>query len=495
MFRPRPREGWLLAVVVAIGWALIPALPAVWRGDIIGQPYTDLYPSVWGMAQFVAGQPGLPLHTAQFGAPDGIGFYYSSPLHGWAALPLTWMGGTVFAYNASLVLARFATILVAYGAFSAMELQPWGALAAATVYGASPFFHGYAVEGIVEGTDGWTMALWVWMVLKQRRFLAPIAFALTVISSWYLGMVACLLAAGWGVRNRRAWASLVGGMLLATPMLYAFGHAFGGNTPLPDEIRSAMGAHIGIPSPGILAPVNVYALNAYVGFAVILLAAPSMSKNPALVAGVLVCALLSLGQGPWWHLPVLEMVRFPYRWHAGTLFCLAPMVGQTVDRLRFGWLGLLPLIEGLVLGPTEPVLPGAPTSVPALYRDVRGPILLEVPGPVSMPPGVINRSRPRARYLLFYQLSHGAHSPWTLDFNGISTAKNAPWLSSFAAFDPLSKATPGDLDLAGARAGGVSQIMVHRDELAGNAQAFEAALLGGGAVLLSVDGKLALYAL
>ena len=24
------------------------------------------------------------------------------------------------------------------------------------------FFHGYAVEGIVEGTDGWTLALWAW---------------------------------------------------------------------------------------------------------------------------------------------------------------------------------------------------------------------------------------------------------------------------------------------------------------------------------------------
>ncbi len=495
MFRPRPRDGWLIAVSVAIAWALFPALPAVWRGEIIGQPYTDLYPSVWGLRQFLDGQPGVPLHTDLFGAPEGIGFYYSSPLHGWAAIPLAWMGGTVFAYNATLVLARFATILLAYGAFTAMSLGPWGALAAATVYGASPFFHGYAVEGIVEGTDGWAMALWAWMVLKERRVLAPIAFTLTVLSSWYLGMVACLLAAAWGVRNRRAWASMAGGLLLAAPMLYAFSHAFGGNAPLPDDIRAAMGAHIGIPSPGILAPMNVYALNAYVGFAVIALAAPSMSRNPALVAGVLVCAVLSLGQGPWWHLPVLEQVRFPYRWHAGTLFCLAPMVGQTVDRLRYGWIGLLPLVEGLLLGPTEPVLPGAPTAVPALYSEVRGPVLLEVPGPVAMPPGVINRSRPRARYLQYYQLTHGARSPWTLDFNGISASTNASWLTSFVAYDPIVKATPGELDLRGARAAGVTQIMVHRDELAGNAQAFEAALLADGATVVNVAGNLALYAL
>ena len=482
-------------MVVALLWALLPLVPALASGELPGQPFTDLYPSVWGLDTFCAALPGLALHTTRVGAPAGIGFYYSSPIHGLVGWPVWAVAGPVAAYVVTLVLARAATVLAAYGYLQALGRSSTPALAGALVYGASPFFHGYTVEGIVEGTDGWALALWAWMVVARRPALAALAFALTVISSWYLGMVACLLAAGWGLRARTAWASAALGLVAAAPALWSFTHAFGGNSPLDPAVRVAMGAALTIPRPGLLPGLNPFAKTTFIGFAAAFLAFPSARRHPGWALGALACAVLSTGRGPWWSLPVLEMVRFPYRWHAGTLLCLAPLVAATVEGRRWAALGYLPFVEGLLCSPIEPLVPGAPTTLPSVYDEVHGGTLLEVPGPVALPPGRPNPSRPRARWLLFAQLRTGAVSPWTLDFNGISHDRDAPWLASFASWDPVVATEPLPPDVAGARAAGVTRVMVHRDELSKNADAFEAALLAAGARRLGEDGALVLYGL
>lgn len=497
--RPREGGGPLLALLIlAPAWAILPLLPALWKGDIPGSRFTDLYPSVWGLGWFAAQQPGLPTWTTALAAPAGMPFYYSSPLHGWAGTPLVHVGGAVLAYVVTLVGARIATVVCAYGALRALGAGGWGALAGALVYGASPFFQGYAVEGIVEGTDGWALPLWVWAVASGRRLLAAPAFLLVVASSWYLAMVGCLVAVGWGIRRRLAWGSAGAGLLLAAPLLYAFTRAAGGATPLPDAIRAAMGAPLTIRSPGVLPGENIFALTTWVGLTTALLALASARRHPGWALGAVVCFVLSTGLGPWYHLPVLASVRFPYRWHAGTLWCLAPLVAASVDAWRRPWLAMLPFLEGLLLSPIEPVLPSAPADVPALYDRVRGPLLLEVPGPVALPPGTVNPSRPRARYLLYDQLHHGAASPWAPDFNGISAAAGAPWLATFARWDPVAQpgaATPEAPDVWAARAAGVTQIMVHRGDLGGRAEGFEAALTAAGAELEGQEGSLALYRL
>ncbi|MFZ5479588.1 MAG: hypothetical protein ACOZNI_22675 [Myxococcota bacterium] len=504
------RAGLAAALLLAAAWAVLPAAPALWRGEIVGSPFTDLYPSVWGLAWFAAHQPGLPVHTDWLGAPEGMRFYFSSPLHGWLGTPLWRLGGPAFAYDATLLAARFATVAVAFGCFRAAGLGVAGGLAAAGVYGASPFFQGYAAEGIVEGTDGWTLPLWAWIVLRAPRadgrgvplarraahlVAAAVAFAAVIVSSWYLGMVACLLALGWGPFRREAWASAGLGLLLATPFVALFVDSMSGATPLPDAIRAAMGAPLGVRRPGIAPELNPFAINTWIGVSTFVLAALSARERPLFALGALSCAVLSLGRGPWYDLPVLQSVRFPYRWHAGTLFCLAPLVGATVDRLGRRWLAVLPVIEGFLLSPVEPVLPGAPADVPGIYDLVRGPVLLEVPGPVAMPPGEINRSRPRARYLLHHQLFHGAASPWAPDFNGVADVAQAPWLASFASWDPLVATSPVPPDVAAARAAGVVQVMVHREELRANADPFEVALQEAGAVKEAEDGDRVLYRL
>jgi hypothetical protein len=486
-------SGWGAVALFAVMWAFVPMLPAFVHGAIAGSPWTDLYPSVWGLGWFAEHQPGLPTFATALAAPAGMPFYYSSPIHGWLGAPLYALGGAAFAWNTTLLLARIATILCAYGAFRASGLGPAGGLAAAAIYGASPFFHGYSVEGIVEGTDGWTLPLWVWCVLRGRRIAGSVAFALVIVSSWYLGMVACLLAAGWGLWRRDAWITAAPGFALASPFLWAFTHAFSGATPLMDDIRAAMGAPLGAHQPGILAGNNPFAITTWIGLSIPLLALPQAPKRPGLFAAAVVCAILSLGRGPWYHLPVLASVRFPYRWHAGTLFCLAPLAGLTVDRLGRRWIALIPVIEAVIFSPIEPLIPQAPADVPALYDAVRGPTLLEVPGPVAMPPGEVNRSRPRAKYLLYWQLHHGAASPWAPDFNGVGAAKDAPWLASWASWDPLLREAPTPPDVGSAKAAGVTQVMVHRDELRSNAAPFEHALVTAGARLHGEEGTIALY--
>lgn len=492
---------WLLGVL----WAAVPLIPALLRGELPGGRYTDLYPSVWGLGWFMAHQPGLPTWIDRLAAPDGMPFYFSAPLHGWPGWPFAVLigdplRGAVVAYVATLILARGATVLVSFYALRALGYAGGGALAGALVYGASPYFHGFSAEGIIEGTDGWALALWVWMVARERRLAAVGAFALCVVSSWYLGMVACALALAWGWWRRVAWASLVGGLVLASPFVWAFLHAAPGAAPLPDDVRIAMGAPLAIRAPWWRADTG-FALNTWIGLSIPVLALLSVRRHPGPGALALVCFLLSTGWGPWYDLPVFASVRFPYRWHAGTLACLAPLVAATVERSGRSWLALLPFVEAALLSPIPLVLPGAPTDVPAIYTQVRGPILLDVPGPVALPPGEINLSRPRARYLLYAQLQHGAASPWVSDFNGIAASPSASWLEAVAAYDRVWRGAHPDapvhppIDLVAARAAGVTQVMVHLDELGAEGGAFVAALKAAGAHPEAEEGRLALFRL
>ena len=110
----RRREGLYAALLLALLWGLVPALPALLQGELIGQPYTDLYPAVWGLWGFAQAQPGLPGHTELLGAPGGMGFYYSSPLKGWLAWPLIPLIGLAPTWNLLTVAARIGTVMAAW---------------------------------------------------------------------------------------------------------------------------------------------------------------------------------------------------------------------------------------------------------------------------------------------------------------------------------------------------------------------------------------------
>ncbi len=481
--RPAGCRWWATAALLALLWGLGPALPALFSGELIGQPYTDLYPAVWGLHWFASHQPGLPTVATELAWPEGMGFYYSSPLRGWLAWPLLASGlPLVWTWNLLLVLARLATPLLSYAWLRAEGARPAGALTGAAVFGCAAMFHGYAVEGIVEGTDAWTLPLWGLLAARRRLLPSILAFWLVIASSWYLGLAGLLVALVRAREDRTIWISAVGGALLALPLLWLFLGAFPAATPLAPAIRAAMGVSLGVPSPGLLPGDNPFAITGYLGWLPLVLFLMGARRRPWLAGGAALCWLLALGVGPWYQLPGLSMVRFPYRLVAASLFLGAPVVAQVAGRWRWGGaLGFAVAAELLLLSPIEPVLPSSTAQLPGSYAAVAPEVLLEVPGPVAMPPGRINRSRPRARYLLYYAVGHGAPSPWAPDFNGVSSAEQHPWLRSWRALDPLEDlAEPGLPDVATLEAHGVRQVMLHPGELGSSVERARQALEAAG---------------
>jgi hypothetical protein len=504
MLRHPPTARQLLFVgLVSALWAIGPLMPALWAGQIPGSPATDLYPSVWGLNWFIKHQPGLPTWCTDIAAPQGMPFYYSSPIHGWVGWPIAALANVagqnsaVWAYVGTLVLARAATVAFAWGALITLKADFWPALGGALLYGASPFFHGYAVEGIIEGTDGWALPLWVACVARERRAASAAALWLCILSSWYLGMVAVAGALLWSVRSTTARYSLVG-LVAAVPLLLAFGAMASGARPLAEDVRIAMGLQPWLQKPG-WDQSNPFALTTWFGVTAPLIAMFAARKNPWLAAGIALTLLLSTGWGPWYELPVLRSVRFPYRWHAGTLFLLAVLVARATSQggslARFRWVALLPWVEGYALSPIEPVLPGAAAKVSAIYDRVRGPLLLDLPGVVALPPGMVNPSRPRARYLMYAQLFHPAASPWVPDFNSVANAARPAWLDSFAAWEPILDNEGAPLDIEGARQAGVTQILVHEKELRGEAPLLLAALKSAGCTVEDQRDRMVLLAM
>ncbi len=479
----RERLGWALVGLLALLWGVGLALPALLQGQLIGHPYTDLYPSVWGLQWFVSHQPSIPTVASELAWPDGMGFYYSSPLHGWVAWPLLALGTPLpWAYNLTLLAARVAGPLLAFAWLRAENAKPAGAVAGAVLFGCAPMFHGYAVEGIVEGTDAWTLALWGLLVARRRFVPSLLAFALVVASSWYLGLAGLLVALVRAREHRVVSISALGGLLLAAPLWYLFSTAFPEAAPLPLDVRAAMGTSMQVPSPGVQPGLQPFAATGYLGWIALVLFLMGARWKPWLAGGAAGCWLLALGVGPWYELPGLEMVRFPYRLVAASLFLGAPVVALVVGRHRWGWAAApLILVEFLLLSPVEPLLPSAPVELPGAYAEVESKVLLEVPGPVAMPPGEINRSRPRARYLLYHQAFHGAASPWAPDFNGVANGEQAPWLASWRALDPLENpAEPAAPDVSALESQDISQVMLHPKELGTRVDLARAALEAAG---------------
>ena len=467
---------WPAWAVLAACWAILPALPALLQGGFIGHGYTDLYPSVWGMWHFAEAQPGFPLHTDMLAAPEGMGFYYSSPLHGWMAWSLMPFIGVTGTWNGLLLLNRVAGVGLAFWAGKSWGLQKQGALVAAAVYGCSPFFHGYAVEGIAEGQISWALPLWLGFVGQEKHRWAGLAFALTIVGSWYMAASACFLAA---MMPRRAWRSAAAGLVLASPAIYAFIHAFPARELLDPEIRQMMGTQIGTWSPGLSDGLNPFAKTSWIGFAAGALAISQARKHPRYLLAAGLFWLLSCGFAVTSDIPLLNSLRFPYRLHAATLVLLALLAGKAADQMGSGPLIAAVIVtEGLLLSPIEPLLPHAPTSQPAVYSNIEGESLLDIPGPIAMAPGLRNPSRPRARYFLYGQLSHGMASPWAPDFNGIgATGQEAPYLQQVRALDPHWPVTEIEtLDIPNS----VDFIVLHEAALGDRAERAHQLLSAGG---------------
>jgi hypothetical protein len=486
--------GWKAAWALALVWGLGPVLPAILSGGIPGHPFTDLYPAVWGMGWFADHvTSGVPTFAPELGAPTGMPFYYSSPLHGWFAALTRPVLGLVGAYSLGLVLARVATVVVAYGAGKALSLTESGALVFAAVYGCSPFFHGYAVEGIIEGVDGWTLVLWVWLAARGRWGWAVVAAALTVASSWYLawaGAVAAFAIVGW---RWRASASFAAGIALAAPLVYAFTSSFPGGTPLEPAVRAAMGTSVQLfPVPGSMPGLSYAAKTSWIGWIAGSAALVSIRSHPRWAAGGLLAWLASLGVGPLFLLPVWSSIRFPYRLHVLTLLVLGFLAAKTLQgRGRLTWLAAcLVVVEALLLSPVEPLIPHSDSEVPSEILALRGKVVLDMPGPLARPPGQMNRSRERARYVLYWGAVAGLRTPWVPDFNAVGTiAAEHPVLDAVRSWDPLERRPAQTISVAQLREAGIDVVVLHLGHLP-KADAVELMLIDQGARVVARTDQL-----
>ena len=81
--------------------------------------------------------------------------------------------------------------------------------------------HGFALEGIIEGQDAWTLALWLGLIARKSPLLIALSFALVVASSWYTAASGMLILCMAVLFKREALWSLLG-LLLVGPLIYLF---------------------------------------------------------------------------------------------------------------------------------------------------------------------------------------------------------------------------------------------------------------------------------
>jgi hypothetical protein len=322
-----------------------------------------------------------------------------------------------------------------------------------------------------------------------------VAAALAVASSWYVAWSGALLAVALLPFKPRATLSFTLGLVVASPLLLLFLGAFPAREPLAPDVRAAMGASFAIlAEPGLLPGLHPFAKTSWVGLIAPLLAAVSARRHPWIAAGVLVAALIASGVGPLWQLPLWSAVRFPYRLHAVVLLGLGALAARTMERLppAAAWLAVAVVVEGLALSPVEPIVPSARADVPAAYRSLAGQVVLSIPGPISRPPGEINPSRQRARYLLYWPAVAGTRVPWIPDFNGVGVAASeAATLADVRTWDRLSDEPPRPLSLGRLAAAGIAAIVLHRDELgASRTASLRDTFVHQGATLADDDGEI-----
>ena len=165
------------AFLLSICWAIIPAIPALYSNSIIGSPYTDLYPSIWSLYAPLMDQAS-PFYTKMLSYPQGMPLYSSGLLKSLIILPLSLFLDPHGSYNILLLVSRFLGPFLAFFAARAWGYRESAALGFAAFFGAAPYFHGYAAEGIVEGVDAWPLALWLWAVAHKKWPLMALSLAL-----------------------------------------------------------------------------------------------------------------------------------------------------------------------------------------------------------------------------------------------------------------------------------------------------------------------------
>ncbi len=392
-------------------------LSAVWNGDLAGSPYTDLYPSVWSL--WATESWWGTWHNGWFNHPQGQAWSPSTLFWGTAIIPFKDLVPIESLYNLCLFMNRLLTCWAFYLVGRSWNNSHHNGLLWMVIIGMNPMIHGFAVEGIFEGTQLWPLGFWLWSIKKQRWTQSVLFGSIVIISNWYWALCWGILSIILGIQERKVWRTMCLSIGLSMPWIVHFVHIQEASTKLDAHIYQAMGLSLTIPTPNILTTPNPFAMSNYTGWTVCAwLLFTLWQRTTSIGWGILGLGLmLSMGFPFLQDLPIIGSMRFPYRMHLLTLVGVCIVLTNKKHSWSHYWLILIPL-EFLFLSPIDWKLPSAPSKAPS-YVDVIDGVVLELPGPLQRAPGDIDPSRPRSKYLQYYQTFHQQPSPWTLGFNGL----------------------------------------------------------------------------
>lgn len=193
---------------------------------LIGHPGVDVWNHAWGPWWYwhSLSSGRLPYLTDLLMAPDGGVLWFIDPVGALLATPAVPVLGAVLTWNllilANVVLASWAVRRLAM-AMGASRPASW---VASAVMACSPYLISEVHNGISEAVGiGWPLIalLAFWRALHQERLrawvVAGLALGVAGVASYYYGLAAGIVAAGWYVLIQpRSWrARLLGGAVAA----------------------------------------------------------------------------------------------------------------------------------------------------------------------------------------------------------------------------------------------------------------------------------------
>jgi len=399
-------------------WSVLPMWGSLSSDGIAGSPYTDLYPSVWSL--WATESWWGTWNNIWFGHPTGQPWSPSTVFWGTLIIPLKPLMSMGSLYNTCLLFNRVLSCIAFYMAGRSYHNSHTTGLLWMVVIAMNPMIHGFAVEGIIEGTQIWPLGFWMWASKKELRGLSVVFGSLIVLSNWYWSIVWVIVGGFSHHQNRKVWGWMLMSILVCSPWIGHFLNIQSNGIEIPPEIYRAMGFQFGIPEPHFQSPPNPFAQSNYIGWILSACTIHQVSKhfrsNTLLLIGI--GFLLSIGFESMQSVPIIGSMRFPYRMCLLTFIGISMVLSELGDKQKIG-LSIFVLLEFALLSPIDLVIPTSPSTYPDYTEEINGTVL-ELPGVLNRAPGEIDPSRPRMKRLMYFQTKHAQPSVWGLPFNGLN---------------------------------------------------------------------------
>ena len=412
--------------------------------SLAGSPYTDLYPSVWSL--WATESWWGTWKNIWFSYPNGQPWSPSTLIWGTLLIPFKPFISIASLYNFSLLINRALTCISFYMAGRSHKDTHGTGLLWMVILAMNPMIHGFAVEGIFEGTQLWPLGFWIWSMKRACPRWSIVFGCLIILSNWYWSILWILYQLIVRPNNTKVWTWTFTSILLCSPWIIHFIGINDKSISLSADIYRAMGFQFGIPTPNFQSPPNPFAQSNYIGWILIVSTIYQCRKKANLQAIMLILCGFSISIGFDWmqSIPIIGSMRFPYRMSLLILIGIAMILSDLTNR-QHSRLAVIILFEFTLLSPIDQFIPSSSAAYPSYTSLIDGPVL-ELPGVLNRQPGTIDPSRPRMKRLMYYQTAHQQPSPWELPFNGLNQTKNC--FAGTRIIDPQATESEKEAQLA-----------------------------------------------